>query len=115
MADGSEELVLTIQSWIEEGVELVVTTGGTGMGPRDLTIQTVEKIFDSKLPGVEQALHAYGHGKVKTAMLSRLTVGVVDGAIVICLPGSTGAVKDALKVLIPTIFHSFHMMKGEKH
>jgi molybdenum cofactor biosynthesis protein MoaC len=115
LADGSEELVLTIQSWIEEGVELVVTTGGTGMGPRDLTIQTVEKIFDSKLPGVEQALHAYGHGKVKTAMLSRLTVGVVDGAIVICLPGSTGAAKDALKVLIPTIFHSFHMMKGEKH
>jgi len=115
LADGSEELVLTIQSWIEEGVELVVTTGGTGMGPRDLTIQTVEKIFDSKLPGVEQALHAYGSGKVKTAMLSRLTVGVVDGTIVICLPGSTGAVKDALKVLIPTIFHSFHMMKGEKH
>ncbi len=50
-----------------------------------------------------------------TAMLSRLTAGVVDGAIVICLPGSTGAAKDALKVLIPTVFHSFHMMKGEKH
>jgi molybdopterin biosynthesis enzyme MoaB len=75
----------------------------------------VEKIFDSKLPGIEQALHAYGRGKVKTAMLSRLTVGVVNRTIIICLPGSTGAAKDALKVLIPTIFHSFHMMKGEKH
>jgi molybdenum cofactor synthesis domain-containing protein len=115
LPDGSEELVLTIQSWVEDGVELILTTGGTGLGPRDLTIQTMEKIFDSILPGIEQALHAYGRGKVKTAMLSRLTAGVVNGAIVICLPGSTGAAKDALTVLIPTIFHSFHMMSGEKH
>ena len=115
LPDGSDELTPTIQNWIKAGVELIITTGGTGLGPRDLTIKTLEDIFDSKLPGVEQALHAYGRGKVKTAMLSRLTAGVVDGAIVICLPGSTGAVKDALNVLIPTIFHSFHMMKGEKH
>ena len=115
LPDGSEELIPTIESWIKDGVELIITTGGTGLGPRDLTLQLVEKKFDSKLPGIEQALHAYGRGKVKTAMLSRLTAGVINGAIVICLPGSTGAVKDALKVLIPTIFHSFHMMKGEKH
>jgi molybdenum cofactor biosynthesis protein MoaC len=115
LPDGSDELVLTIQSWVEDGVELILTIGGTGLGPRDLTIQTMEKIFDSRLPGIEQALHAYGRGKVKTAMLSRLTAGVVNGAIVICLPGSTGAAKDALTVLIPTIFHSFHMMSGEKH
>ena len=108
-------MVPTIQDWIDEDVELILTTGGTGLGLRDLTIETMEKIFDSKLPGVEQALHAYGRGKVKTAMLSRLMAGVVNGAIVICLPGSPGAVKDALKVLVPTIFHSFHMMKGEKH
>ena len=114
-SDGSEKLISTIQDWIKDGVELIITTGGTGLGPRDLTIETMEKVFDSKLPGVEQALHAYGRGKVKTAMLSRLTAGVVNGVIVICLPGSTGAAKDALQVLIPTIFHSFHMMKGEKH
>jgi len=113
--DGSEKLIPTIQNWVKDGVELIITTGGTGLGPRDLTIETLQKIFDSKLPGIEQALHAYGRGKVKTAMLSRLTAGVVKDAIVICLPGSTGAAKDALKVLIPTIFHSFLMMKGEKH
>ena len=115
MRDGSSELVQRIQAWVKDGVELIITTGGTGLGPRDLTIQTLDKLFDSKLPGIEQALHAYGRGKVKTAMLSRLTAGVVNGAIVICLPGSTGAAKDALRVLIPTIFHSFHMMEGEKH
>jgi molybdenum cofactor biosynthesis protein MoaC len=115
LPDGSDELTTTIQNWIREGAELIITTGGTGLGPRDLTIEMLEGIFDSKLPGVEQALHAYGRGKVKTAMLSRLTAGVVSGAIVICLPGSMSAVKDALNVLVPTIFHSFHMMKGEKH
>ena len=113
--DGSDQLVPTIHEWIDSGIELILTTGGTGLGPRDLTIQTVNQIFNSKLSGIEQALHAYGRGKVKTAMLSRLTAGIVNGAIVICLPGSPGAAKDALHVLIPTIFHSFHMMKGEKH
>lgn len=113
--DGSKKLVSTIQDWVVEGLELIITTGGTGLGPRDLTIETMKKVFDSKLPGVEQALHSYGRKKVNTAMLSRLTVGVINGAIVICLPGSPGAAKDALKVLIPTIFHSFHMLKGEKH
>ncbi|MBT3849146.1 MAG: bifunctional molybdenum cofactor biosynthesis protein MoaC/MoaB, partial [Candidatus Marinimicrobia bacterium] len=113
--DGSDKLISTIQGWVKDGVELIITTGGTGLGPRDLTIETMEKIFHSKLPGVEQALHAYGRGKVKTAMLSQLTAGVLKNAIVICLPGSIGAAKDALNVLIPTIFHSFHMMKGEKH
>lgn len=113
--DGSDQFVPIILQWIDSGIELILTTGGTGLGPRDLTIQTVNQIFDSKLPGIEQALHAYGRGKVKTAMLSRLTAGVVNGAIVICLPGSPGAAKDALQVLIPTIFHSYHMIKGERH
>lgn len=115
LPDGSEELIPTVHDWVDKGVELIITTGGTGLGPRDLTIETMEDLFESKLPGVEQALHAFGRGKVKTAILSRLTAGVVSGTIIICLPGSTGATKDALKVLIPTIFHSFHMMKGEKH
>ncbi|GIT74920.1 MAG: hypothetical protein Ct9H300mP29_9140 [Candidatus Neomarinimicrobiota bacterium] len=71
MQDGSDELVPTIKHWISDGVELIITTGGTGLGPRDLTIQTLEGVFDSKLPGVEQALHAFGRNKVKTSILSR--------------------------------------------
>lgn len=113
--DGSDNFKSIIQKWIGEGVELIVTSGGTGLGPRDLTIDTVVSMLDRRLPGVEQALHAYGRGVVKTAMLSRLLAGTVGQAIIICLPGSTGAAKDALNVLIPAIFHAFHMMKGEKH
>jgi len=115
LPDGSEELRKTIKSWIDSGVELIITTGGTGLGPRDLTIPVLETMFDSRLPGIEQALHAYGRGKLATASLSRLAAGVVGSAIIISLPGSPGAVRDGLKVLIPTIFHAFHMMKGEGH
>jgi len=115
LEDGSDHLVPMIYEWIDSGVELILTTGGTGLSPRDLTIDVLQGVFDSKLKGVEQALHSYGRGKIKTAMLSRLTAGVIKGAIVICLPGSPGATRDALNVLIPTIFHSFHMLKGEQH
>ena len=115
LPDGSKELVPLVKDWIANGVELIITSGGTGLGERDLTINILDGIYDSRLPGVEQALHAYGRKKVKTAMLSRLTVGLIKNTIVICLPGSKGAAKDALNVLIPTIFHSFHMIKGEKH
>ncbi len=115
LPDGSNELVSTMDNWINSGVELIITTGGTGLGPRDLTIDSIENIFDSELPGVEQAIHAYGRNKVKTSMLSRLKAGKKNNTIIIALPGSPNAVKDALQVLIPTIFHSFHMMKGEKH
>ena len=115
LPDGSEELIPIIKEWSSKNVELILTTGGTGLGSRDLTTGIIEKIFDSKLPGVEQALHSYGYSKIKSAMLSRLLAGVMGKTIIICLPGSTGAVKDALNVLIPFIFHSFHMLRDEKH
>jgi len=115
LPDGSEQLESTIQSWRKEGVELILTTGGTGLGPRDLTISQVEKLIETRLSGVEQALHAYGRNQVKTAMLSRLLAGTIGRTIIVCLPGSPGAATDALAVLIPTIFHAGEIMKGSHH
>jgi len=115
IADNQEEIVSVINDWASDGVELIVTTGGTGLGPRDVTVDALLPLFSRRLPGVEQALFNWGQGKIKTAMLSRLAAGVVKSSIVICLPGSTGAVSDALEVLIPALFHAFAMMKGEGH
>ncbi|MCH8069706.1 MAG: bifunctional molybdenum cofactor biosynthesis protein MoaC/MoaB [Candidatus Marinimicrobia bacterium] len=115
LPDESENLKKTIETWVQTGVRLILTTGGTGLGPRDSTIQIMEPLLEQKLPGVEQALHAYGRSKKSTAMLSRLMAGTIRKSIVICLPGNPSAAKDALTVLIPSIFHAFPIMEGEGH
>jgi molybdenum cofactor biosynthesis protein MoaC len=104
-----------IDGWLDDGTELIVTSGGTGLGPRDLAIEALTPKFTRRLPGVEQALFQWGQGKLRTAMLSRLAAGLIGSTMVICLPGSTGAAGDALEVLVPGIFHAFAMMDGEGH
>jgi len=113
--DEPTELVTTVEAWIEQGIELIVTSGGTGLGPRDVTIDTLVPKFTRRLTGVEQELLRWGQGKTRTAMLSRLAAGVIGDTLVVCLPGSAGAASDALEVLLPAIFHAFPMLKGEGH
>ncbi len=115
LPDEPSPLLDTLDTWLKDGVELIITSGGTGVGPRDITIESIADKLERKLPGVEQALHDYGRKQTKTAMLSRLIAGTIKQTIVICLPGSTGAAKDALDVLIPTVFHAFSMLRGERH
>ncbi len=115
IADNQEEIISVIDEWTGKGVELIITTGGTGLGPRDVTVDALLPKFSRKLTGIEQALFNWGQGKIKTAMLSRLAAGMVGSSMVICLPGSSGAVSDALEVLVPAIFHAFAMIKGEGH
>jgi molybdenum cofactor biosynthesis protein MoaC len=113
--DEPSGIVSTVENWIEKGIELIVTSGGTGLGPRDQTIEALVPKFTRRLPGVEQALFHWGQGKIRTAMLSRLAAGLIGETIIVCLPGSTGAAGDALEVLLPGIFHAFPMLRGEGH
>lgn len=115
IADNQEEIIAVIDEWTAGCVELIVTTGGTGLGPRDVTVDALLPKFSRRLPGIEQALFNWGQGKTRTAMLSRLVAGMVGSSMVICLPGSTGAAGDAIEVLLPALFHAFTMMKGEGH
>lgn len=115
IADNKDEIVAVIDEWSASGIELIVTTGGTGLGPRDVTVDALIPKFSKRLPGIEQSLFSWGQGKIKTAMLSRLAAGMVGSSLVICLPGSAGAASDALEVLVPAIFHAFAMIKGEGH
>lgn len=115
IADNIDEISSVIDEWTAGGVELIITTGGTGLGPRDVTVEALLPKFTRKLPGIEQALFNWGQGKIKTAMLSRLAAGMVGSSMVICLPGSAGAAADALEVLVPALFHAFSMLKGEGH
>ena len=113
--DDEKKLKHEIESLVKKDFDLIVTTGGTGIGPKDITIETIEPILSQRLNGVEQALHNYGRKKISTAMLSRLIVGKINNTFIICLPGSTSAIKDAINVLMPHFLHVYPMSKGKKH
>ncbi len=99
----------------EERLDLVVATGGTGVGPRDLTPEAVRPLLDRELPGVAEAIRAYGQARNPYAMLSRSLAGVRGDAVIVCLPGSPSAVSDALAVLFPHVLHALRVMTGARH
>lgn len=113
--DDGEKLKEVVEKLVKDGVELIFTSGGTGVGPYDVTTDAIEPLLTQRLPGVEQALHAYGQKKLPMAMLSRLLVGRIENTFIICIPGSPGAAKDALTVLMPHFFHVYLMTQGESH
>lgn len=96
-------------------VHLVAVTGGTGLAPRDVTPEALEGLITRSLPGVETAFHDYGRERTPFAMLSRMKAGVVDQSVVLALPGSPSAVRDALDALFPYLAHAFQIIQGEGH
>ena len=115
ISDNPDKLKTTIENWRNEGIELIITSGGTGLSPRDITVKTLDPLFDKRLQGVENALHLYGQKNTRRAMLSTLAAGTIGNTLVICLPGSPGAAKDSIQVLIPEIFHAFDMIQSKGH
>lgn len=95
-----------ISSAARSGVALVVTTGGTGIGPRDRTAEVTEPLLDRTLPGIPEAVRAVGVARgVPTALLSRGVAGCIGATVVVNLPGSSGAVRDGLDVLAEVLPH----------
>lgn len=99
----------------EATLDLVLTTGGTGLGPRDVTPEATGKVLDRTLPGVSELLRSFGQERSHYAMLSRGVAGVRRKTVVVNLPGSPAAVEDALDVLLPWIFHAIEIVKGARH
>ncbi len=113
--DERQAVRTTVERWCGKGLDLVLVTGGTGLGPRDQTPEALHGIFDKRLPGVEAKLHAYGRERTPTAILGRPVAGVVGETVLIALPGSVGAVKDALDALFPYLTHAFVILAGGGH
>ena len=96
--------------------DVVLTSGGTGITPTDRTPEMTARVLDVQVPGIPEALRAYGAAKgVPTAMLSRGLAGVVGETLVVNLPGSPGAARDALEVLGPVLSHAVAQMGGSDH
>jgi len=99
----------------ERHLDLVVTTGGTGFGPRDMTPEAMEEVIEREADGIVEALRSYGQERLPHAMLSRARAGLRGKTLFISLPGSPGAVADSLEALFPAVLHAFAMMGGKGH
>jgi molybdenum cofactor biosynthesis protein B len=95
-----------------QGYDLVVTTGGTGLAPRDVTPEATAPLLDRRVVGLEEALRARGAATVPTAVLSRGLVGTLGRTLVVNLPGSTGGVRDGVAVLAPVLGHALAQLRG---
>lgn len=94
---------------------IVIATGGTGLSPRDKTPGILAKIIDERLEGIEDQLRSYSRERIPTAMLSRLIAGRTGDTLIIGIPGSPGAAKDAVVALFPYLKHALHIMAGGNH
>ena len=98
------------------GARVVLTTGGTGLTPTDQTPEVTRELLDREVPGIAEAIRAYGVANgVPAAVLSRGLAGVVGTCLVVNLPGSRGGVKDGLAVLRPILVHAVEQVVGSDH
>ena len=96
-------------------VNLVVTTGGTGLSPRDNTPEATRAVVEREVPGIAEAMRAESLGRTPTAMLSRGVCGVCSGALVVNLPGSPKAVRECFAVIRPVLAHAVSIIAGGSH
>jgi molybdenum cofactor synthesis domain-containing protein len=97
------------------GVELIVTSGGTGITPTDLTPEVTRAVLDYEIPGIAEAIRAHSRDRVPTAALSRGLAGVAERTLIVNLPGSTGGARDGLAVLGPIVVHAIEQLRGGDH
>lgn len=110
-----EAIVLALENWCRKGVDLVITSGGTGIGPRDRTVEATRQIIEKELPGIAETVRANGTSRTPFAMLSRCVAGLCGKTLIVNLPGSLPAVKESLGPILPAILHAFDMIGGKPH
>jgi molybdopterin adenylyltransferase len=93
---------------------IVLTTGGTGVGPRDVTPEATASVLERSAPGIAEAIRADAIAKTPHGLLSRGLAGVLGQTLVVNLPGSTGGVRDGFAVLQPAVEHALHLLAGEE-
>lgn len=113
VADEGPVIAKTLSLWADSGeVDFIITTGGTGISPRDITPEATKSILDREIPGITELMRADGYNKTPTAILSRSIAGIRGDCLIINLPGNLGAVEEYLDLLMPVIHHAVEALRG---
>ena len=104
-----------IQTLTNQKTDLVVLSGGTGLSHNDVTPEALIPLLDRRIPGIEEAIRAYGQQRTPYAMLSRSVVGFKGDTLLIALPGSTTGAAESIDAVFPSVLHLFQILKGFNH
>jgi molybdenum cofactor biosynthesis protein MoaC len=114
--DETDLIEIELKKFCDElKVDIVITSGGTGIGPRDVTPEVTRRVIEKEMTGVAEALRAYGQKRTPLSMLSRGVAGVRGTTVIINLPGSVKAVSESLDSLFPGILHTYEVLWGQGH
>ncbi len=113
--DDAEKIKDTLISWSDKGVDLILTTGGTGPGPRDVTPEATIEVLERNMPGLSELIRMEGLKKTRRACLSRGVSGIRGKTIIINLPGSKKGATESLEAVLDQIPHAVLMMEGGGH
>ena len=115
VADEVTAIQAAAKDFVAQGVDLLLVTGGTGLSPRDVTPEALEPLLDRRIPGVEEAIRAYGQQRLATAMLSRSLAGQIGKTLVLALPGSPSGAAEGMDAVFPALLHAFSVLEGARH
>jgi molybdenum cofactor synthesis domain-containing protein len=116
LPDDADQLEAVLRAAVDAGVDVVLTTGGTGLSPTDVTPEATRRVLEREAPGLAEAVRRYGvENGVPTSVLSRGLAGTAGRTLLVNLPGSTGGVRDALAVLGPLLPHVVSQLRGGDH
>lgn len=111
LSDEPQPLQLRLKHWTDQGVHLVITVGGTGIAPRDRTVETVRSLLDREMPGIMEAARVYGQRRTPYAMISRGIAGLIGRTLVLTFPGSTRGAQETLQALLPGLVHTLEVLR----